>query len=174
MEIARRAQRQGRRCASRRLTWDELPQCGSGHCEEEIAERAATRTRTGEDAETISNPDVRTLALDQDRHYKFQSTSLQRTIRNIEAEFYLRPALACGCLLFALLGCPVGIWANRADYLSTFVICFIPRSSFTTRSSSAAVARPRRQSAARDCGCWLANIVIGVIAVVLNARLLRR
>ena len=28
--------------------------------------------------------------------------------------------------MFALIGCPVGIWANRSDYLSTFVICFIP------------------------------------------------
>ena len=37
-----------------------------------------------------------------------------------------RPALAFGCMVFALIWCPVGMMANRADYLSTFVVCFLP------------------------------------------------
>lgn len=44
----------------------------------------------------------------------------------IENEWHLRPALALGCLCFALVGCPVGIWLSKSDYLSAFVVCFLP------------------------------------------------
>ena len=38
----------------------------------------------------------------------------------------LRPAIALGCLCFVLVGCPVGIWLSRSDYLSAFITCFLP------------------------------------------------
>jgi lipopolysaccharide export system permease protein len=45
---------------------------------------------------------------------------------SIQAEYHLRPALALGCLCFAMVGCPVGIWFNKSDYLSAFIVCFLP------------------------------------------------
>ena len=45
---------------------------------------------------------------------------------SIEAERHMRPALALGCLCFALVGCPVGIWFSKSDYLSAFITCFLP------------------------------------------------
>jgi lipopolysaccharide export system permease protein len=45
---------------------------------------------------------------------------------NIDAEIYQRPAFALGCLCFVLVGCPVGIWFSRSDYLSAFITCFLP------------------------------------------------
>ena len=66
------------------------------------------------------------------KHFQFQVDTKTRQIRNLQAEIYARPALAVGCLVFALIGCPVGIWANRADYLSTFVICFLPDAGRST------------------------------------------
>ena len=47
-------------------------------------------------------------------------------ILKTEVEIQMRPALAVGCLCFVLIGCPVGIWASRSDYLSVFMICFLP------------------------------------------------
>jgi lipopolysaccharide export system permease protein len=38
----------------------------------------------------------------------------------------MRPALSLGCLCFILVGCPVGIWFSRSDYLSSFITCFLP------------------------------------------------
>jgi lipopolysaccharide export system permease protein len=87
---------------------------------------------------------------------------------------YQRPALAFGCLLFALLGCPVGIWANRADYLSTFVICFLPALFVYYPLQFAGGGLSRDGKVPLWLGYWLANIAIGTIAIVLNARLLRR
>ena len=50
----------------------------------------------------------------------------QNQIYSIESEFQMRPALALGCLCFALVGCPVGIWFSKSDYLSAFITCFLP------------------------------------------------
>ena len=47
-------------------------------------------------------------------------------ILSIHSERHMRPALALGCLCFALVGCPVGIWFSKSDYLSAFVTCFLP------------------------------------------------
>jgi lipopolysaccharide export system permease protein len=47
-------------------------------------------------------------------------------LRNIHAEWNMRPALALGCLCFALVGCPIGIWFSKNDYLSAFITCFLP------------------------------------------------
>src|SRR5262249_40899588 len=41
----------------------------------------------------------------------------QSEILSLDAELYMRPALAFGCLCFVLVGCPVGIWFGRSDYL---------------------------------------------------------
>ena len=47
-------------------------------------------------------------------------------MHSIEAEWQMRPALALGCLCFALVGVPVGIWFSKSDYLSAFITCFLP------------------------------------------------
>jgi lipopolysaccharide export system permease protein len=45
---------------------------------------------------------------------------------NFEVEMHMRPAVGLGCLCFVLVGCPVGIWFSRSDYLSAFITCFLP------------------------------------------------
>jgi lipopolysaccharide export system permease protein len=30
------------------------------------------------------------------------------------------------CLFFIMVGCPIGIWFSRSDYLSSFITCFLP------------------------------------------------
>src|SRR5205085_667697 len=45
---------------------------------------------------------------------------------NLDTELQMRPALSFGCLFFVLIGCPVGIWFSKSDYLSAFTICFLP------------------------------------------------
>ncbi len=47
-------------------------------------------------------------------------------MNSIEAEWQMRPALALSCLCFALVGCPIGIWFSKSDYLSAFITCFLP------------------------------------------------
>ena len=37
---------------------------------------------------------------------------------SIESERHIRPAFAVGCFCFELIGCPVGIWLSKSDYLT--------------------------------------------------------
>jgi lipopolysaccharide export system permease protein len=47
-------------------------------------------------------------------------------LASVHVEMQMRPALSLGCLCFILVGCPVGIWFSRSDYLSSFISCFLP------------------------------------------------
>ncbi len=51
---------------------------------------------------------------------------IETKLHFLETELHMRPALAMGCLCFVLVGCPVGIWFSRSDYLSAFITCFLP------------------------------------------------
>src|SRR5262249_47436534 len=107
------------------LTWDELtPRLAE--LDEDRKRLEEKREDTQFTASNVPDPKTRNVLLEQDRHYKAQLEQLARLTRNVEAEYWMRPALAGGCLVFALIGCPVGIWANRSDYLSTFVVCWMP------------------------------------------------
>jgi lipopolysaccharide export system permease protein len=52
--------------------------------------------------------------------------TLDGQIFALQAEYHTRPAFALGCICFALVGCPIGIWFSKSDYLSSFITCFLP------------------------------------------------
>ena len=60
----------------------------------------------------------------RDRINERKTCDLQ--IAFIQSEWHMRPAIALGCLCFALVGCPIGIWFSKSDYLSAFITCFLP------------------------------------------------
>jgi lipopolysaccharide export system permease protein len=60
------------------------------------------------------------------RSCKDQIDEKQMEIVALDVELQMRPALSLGCLFFILVGCPVGIWFSRSDYLSSFITCFLP------------------------------------------------
>jgi len=92
----------------------------------------------------------------------------------VNVEIHLRPSLALGCLIFALVGAPVGIWFSRADYLSSFVSCFLPTviTYYPLLLSGLNMAKEGRVPAA--LGLWAANIVVGIGALILYQRVVRR
>jgi lipopolysaccharide export system permease protein len=155
------------------LTWDELP-VKIAAIQEELDGVQERRELNSKIANAHLDPNRRQIAQGEDRVFKYQVETLQRTIRNIEGEYHVRPALACGCLIFAVLGCPVGLWANRADYLSTFVICFLPAVFIYYPLLLAGSGMGKDGGLPLWLGCWLANFVVGFFAVALSFRLLRR
>jgi lipopolysaccharide export system permease protein len=60
------------------------------------------------------------------QHYKNVRHQKRCELVNLEVEMHMRPAVGIGCLCFVLVGCPVGIWFSRSDYLSAFITCFLP------------------------------------------------
>ncbi len=107
-------------------------------------------------------------------HYGDVSKFFQRTSRTMEWEYHSRPAFAVGCLFFALIGCPIGIWANRADYLSMFVIGFLPAIFVYYPLVMAGGGLARDGKLPMAIGVWAADLVAAVAGVVLMWRLIRR
>jgi lipopolysaccharide export system permease protein len=155
------------------LTWDELgPRLDE--LRQKLDDNAAGREKSQKLAAAATDPEHLKMYTLQDQNYRSQADDLRRQVRNTTAEYWMRPALAVGCLVFALIGCPVGIWANRADYLSTFVICFLPTVFVYYPLLLFGSNSGKDGKLPLGFGCFLANIVVGVFGLVLTARLLRR
>jgi lipopolysaccharide export system permease protein len=99
---------------------------------------------------------------------------LDRLSRVIKVEQHFRPAIAVGCLCFVLIGCPVGIWASRADYLSSFIVCFLPTIFVYYPLLLAGTGLGKDGKASIPLSVWSADAILGVLALGLIWRLMRR
>ncbi len=149
------------------LTWVQL-----------LQRRVDIRDEVREAYAQAANPPVKDLPPEQraraEEAFRAIPALKVREQNNLEVELNARPALAVGCLCFALIGGPVGIWFSRADYLSAFVSCFLPTVFvyYPLLLCGTNLAKEGRLPAA--VGLWLANGAAALAALVLYARLLRR
>jgi lipopolysaccharide export system permease protein len=97
----------------------------------------------------------------------------QLELRDLEIELHRRPSLALGCLCFVLVGCPVGIWFSRSDYLSAFVTCFLPIVLLYYPLLLCGMNLARSGAPVMLAGVWAANALVGVISLELYRRLLK-
>jgi lipopolysaccharide export system permease protein len=91
----------------------------------------------------------------------------------LNTELQMRPALGLGCLCFVLVGCPVGIWLSKSDYLSAFITCFLPIVFvyYPVLLCGTNFAKSDRINPA--LALWAANGVVVLVALVLFRRLLK-
>lgn len=91
----------------------------------------------------------------------------------LDVELNMRPSLSLGCLCFILAGCPVGIWFSRSDYLSSFITCFLPIVFiyYPLVLCGTGMAKEGRHNL--FLMVWGADILMGVIGVILFWRLMR-
>lgn len=94
-------------------------------------------------------------------------------LRDVNAEIQRRPALSLGCLCFVLIGCPVGIWFSRSDYLSAFVTCFLPIVLIYYPLVLCGENLARAGSLNITVAVWGADAILGLVAIVLYAKLVR-
>jgi len=110
---------------------------------------------------------------DMAREYQGPIDHDTRLLRQIDLEIQMRPALAVSCLCFVLIGCPVGVWASRSDYLSVFIICFLP-TVFVYYPLLLASLNLAKNSKVPDWAAWGANVAAFLAALVLIQRLMKR
>jgi lipopolysaccharide export system permease protein len=98
---------------------------------------------------------------------------LVHLIRLIDVEKLMRPSLSLGCLCFILVGCPVGIWFSRGDYLSAFITCFLPivLSYYPIMLCTTNLAKDGRANQA--VLVFSADLLVGLFGVGLFRKLLR-
>jgi lipopolysaccharide export system permease protein len=156
------------------LTWPEL----DARRAELIVEREEVYRKAQESHEllettTQDHPQYKERRTDH-LHRANKLREIERMIRQIDVEKHFRPALAVGCMCFVLIGCPVGIWASRADYLSTFVVCFLPTIFIYYPLVLCGTNLAKDGKLPVPVGVWGADVLLGIASLVLIWRLMRR
>lgn len=172
--------------------WDQLPaRAGEFDVESNRALRIATALQNYKPGQILTPAEQFEFALDNDltpnkvplepeerarqvEHFKEVGKYHRRTSRTMEHEYHSRPSLALGCLLFGLIGCPIGLWANRADYLSIFVICFLPTIMIYYPIVVAGGGIARDGVLPMAVGVWAADAAAAFAVLVLIWRFIRR
>ena len=155
------------------MDWDRLLPAAAGQ-RAKAAEIAAQRAEADRAAAAETDPANLQKFRVQDAIFQQQIKDAGRNARNAEYEFHARPALAVSCLAFALIGCPVGVWFNRSDYLSTFVVCWIPTVTVYFPLFFAGGGLAKDGKIPMPLGVWLADAVVLGLAALLVTRLLKR
>jgi lipopolysaccharide export system permease protein len=109
----------------------------------------------------------------QIQSYQEQIAQTRQQLVALDVELQMRPALSIGCLCFILVGCPVGIWFSRSDYLSAFITCFLPIVFvyYPLMLCGTGMAKEGRFNMIPLV--WGADAVVGLMGIVLFWRLLR-
>jgi lipopolysaccharide export system permease protein len=106
-------------------------------------------------------------------HSRNNIRKIDTQLRFLVTELHMRPALALGCLCFVLVGCPVGIWFSRSDYLSAFITCFLPIVILYYPLILCGINLCKLGRLNPWLGLWSANALMAVIALGLFRKLLR-
>jgi lipopolysaccharide export system permease protein len=153
----------------RDMTWPQLLQKRI-ELGEEMEKNASNIAAMAVQLSMTEHPGHLKKLLDHQQHLQ---RATQSRLNGVNAELYMRPAMSFGCLFFVLVGCPVGIWFSRSDYLSAFITCFMPIVFvyYPIQLCCTNLAKDGRLVPALDL--WAANAVLGVLAVFLFRRLLK-
>jgi lipopolysaccharide export system permease protein len=152
------------------MNWDEL-EVIRAELEEEAAKLQALIAAEEAKLNHSGLPPSQTVK-EQIHGWRYTERQLQNAITAIGVDKQMRPAIAAGCLCFVLVGCPVGIWFSKSDYLSAFITCFLPIIVvyYPLLLSSINAAKGLKLT---PLVVWSANGVMLLIAMILFRRLAR-
>jgi lipopolysaccharide export system permease protein len=154
----------------RDLSWQQILKHRRDELETEESLRAQIQ-------EAEAHPDrLKPNHPDVDKHRTNLNQKLfftHQKVYQLDAELQMRPALSLGCFFFVLIGCPVGIWFSRSDFLSAFMTCFLPIVFvyYPLMLCGTNLAKEGRFLPA--LGIWGADLLMAVIGLALFRRLLR-
>jgi lipopolysaccharide export system permease protein len=94
-------------------------------------------------------------------------------ITGIDVEVHQRPAFALGCLCFVLVGCPVGVWFSKSDFLSAFITCFLPIVIVYYPLMLCAINMAKSSKLFPPSGIWAADALMLFAAAIMYRRLVR-
>lgn len=153
----------------RAMTWVEL---GSRR-EKLLNDLAAAEQSLAEVAEQGSQSSRPPDGMTNYQNLVDRARFIRQQALELKVEMLMRPALALGCFFFILVGCPVGIWFSRSDFLSSFITCFLPIVIVYYPLVLCGTNMAKEDRFHPEPLVWMANGVIGIIGLVLFTRLAR-
>ena len=109
----------------------------------------------------------------EDVNQRYKYNEIKREVGELRVELAERPALALGCFFFVLIGCPVAIWFQKSDFLSSFITSFLPivliyyPLQMLTKNLG-------KEELNEHVAMWIGNSVLGVTGLFMLWRLGRR
>jgi lipopolysaccharide export system permease protein len=88
----------------------------------------------------------------------------KRRVNELETEWWLRLSMACGSLMFVILGAPVGIRFARRDFLSAFITCFLPIITVYYPLMLVGQNMSKENLLAPYYSLWIGNVILAVMA----------
>ena len=155
--------------SNRELSWRELLRAREKMAAEIEKVRVAVSLAVGQQG--LTRPPQ--ALLQQLIDLKSIERQLNARLNGLTVELHARPALSFGCLFFALVGCPVGIWFSRGDYLSAFITCFLPIVFLYYPLQLCGTNLAKDGKLPPVVALWMANAVMGVIALGLFRKLVK-
>jgi lipopolysaccharide export system permease protein len=156
----------------RDMTWEEL----DGELER-LGQKLEENARYVEWAEELAEKKgLAGVRIDMPQHVKNlkkKGDQYRRQVLDVITEQHMRPALSLGCLFFVLVGCPVGIWFGRSDYLSSFISCFLPIIFIYYPLMLCGTGMAKDGKFDTMLTVWAADIVVGAVGVAFLGRLVR-
>jgi lipopolysaccharide export system permease protein len=128
--------------------------------------------RAIEVAMALSTGDFRALGLGPESiGWKIQD-SLSKSTR-LTCEVHSRFAMACSCFFFTLIGCPFAILKAKSQFLTSFLICFVPIVAGYYPLVLTVMAQARTGRIDPTWPMWIGNGVLALVSMVVIRRVLR-
>jgi lipopolysaccharide export system permease protein len=151
------------------MTWSELEH----NCGEAENERTKIEEDRKEHEVRIHQGVAPAEFADHVRSLNYKMQTLVGQLHRLTAEYQIRPALSLGCLCFVLVGCPVGIWFGRKDYLSSFITCFLPIVLIYYPLMLCGMNLAKSGKVPSMIAVWPANLIMAGSALYLFRKLMR-
>jgi lipopolysaccharide export system permease protein len=158
-----------------RFTWEiPLPNCFGVYFPQTAREMTLSEVLTRRDelrereSTLAEDPTLDAMQVSEKRR------ALRGEIRWLDVELQKRPAVAVGCLCFALVGCAAGVYAGFGDILSAFVACFLPICASHHILLVCGIQWAAKGGWPPEITVWLADAIVGGAGVVMLWRATRR
>jgi lipopolysaccharide export system permease protein len=153
----------------REMTWMQLHE----RRQEIVDEQKDTATAIAQAASLAVLANAPSDLPQHQRNLEEKTKWVGRDLLSVDLEIYMRPAVAAGCLCFVLVGCPVGIWFSKRDYLSAFITCFLPIVLLYYPLLLCGINLTRNGQGNPIVSLWLCNVAMIAISMFLLRRLIR-
>ncbi len=91
----------------------------------------------------------------------------------LRTEIHSRYALSCSCLFFVLLGGPFAIYKAKAQFLTSFLYCFVPIVAIYYPLILGIMTQSKKGNIDPSWGMWLGNVVLLAASLVILRRVRR-
>jgi len=144
----------------------------------EIAEIEARRAYLQEkllitSALAISQGNFNRLNLAEEKSVQQQVGYLEERLMKVRVEIHTRISQACSCFFFVTFGSPLAIWLGKKQFLTNFMICFMPILGVYYPTLMLFISLAKGNHVPPEWGMWVANGAMSAASMYVLRKVLQ-